>query len=63
MKLELFLYFLFFDNDLRVYNHYYNDKVYQLLQGAKGCNLQIQGDWCMLNMVEDFPIPALGKCK
>ena len=25
MKLELFLYFLFFDNDLRVYNHYYND--------------------------------------
>ena len=52
MKLELFLYFLFFDNDLRVYNHYYNDKVYQLLQGAKGCNLQIQGDWCMLNMVE-----------
>ena len=31
MKLELFLYFLFFDNDLRVYNHYYNDfidKVY-----------------------------------
>lgn len=23
-----------------------------MYQGAKGCNLQIQGDWCMLNMVE-----------
>ena len=35
MKLELFLYFLFFDNDLRVYNHYNNDKEWKFLYNGK----------------------------